>query len=220
MLFVFDLDDTLINTFECITLFAYKSLLKEIKDREIKDLSLHKAFTEIKEIRRVCLSSRKTLQIFFQKHAIPTPWEWAFDFVQTFEGYDAITLNQGVSDCLSVIRGNTCAIVTKGIAKRQRKKIDRSSLHKFNFARIVVVESGSKENAYHSIIKEFKPEKSILIADRKDDFVGTQGLFSQRVLFTPPYFSVAKPDFLVDLQLSNLKDLSAMLSSKDQNRKR
>jgi FMN phosphatase YigB (HAD superfamily) len=211
MLLVLDLDDTLINTFHSVTLPAYRSLISELNRRNNVQLPEKKAFKDLEYFRCTSQSSYHAMQRFFKKHDLKNSLEWALDYVYYYNDYGDVELSPGV---MSFLQDNTdvaCAIVTRGVESRQKQKIAKSFLRDFKFERVVVVPTGDKSLAYRSLIDEFNPGFCVLVADRSDDFMHTEGLFSKRVLFTPSYFLEAQLNFFADLKLSNFKDLRDVL---------
>ena len=211
MLLIFDLDDTLIDTFHSVTILAYKALILELNKKRSVQLNVDQALVELIELRFYAGSSMKTLELFFNLHKIESSLKTAFDFVYCFRNYFEIELSPGVYEFLKKNKHIKKVIVTRGVEDRQRDKIRKSKLSMFHFEKVVVVSSGDKSQAYQEVLNEFKPKKSILIADRKEDFAYTQGLFTKRVFFVVPYFKEVKLDFFEDLKISNLKDLADVL---------
>lgn len=211
MLFIFDLDDTLIDTFHSITVRAYKALIVKIKKKHPLQIDADKALASLIEYRTGMSSSRSAMKSFFVEYNIQMNIESALDFVYSFNDYPEAVLNPGVYDFLKEISQEKSVIVTRGIESRQLEKIQKSLLSSFFFERIIVVGSEDKSEAYKDVLQQFRLEKSILVADREEDFKDTQGLITKRVLFVPSYFKRAKSEFFVDLEISNLKDLRGVL---------
>ena len=169
MFLIFDLDDTLIETSKCLALPAMKRAFTAMLE---EGLNLEEsAFEDLLKINASSISSRASVQTFWEKHsnkkeildaglsALSSPFE------------DSISL-EPVPDALEILEElqGVCplALVTMGTPKLQRQKMKKAGIQLQRFSTLIVGRGPSKKKDYQRVALELglPCEEGVVCGDR------------------------------------------------------
>ena len=164
MLIIFDLDDTLIKTTECIApyklLKSFESVDRKFRDFQmLKRLSLgsfgsKEALIEYLEVYNYPYAGqKKILDFFINDKSLPNVIEFLPGAIELIK---------------QLIPEHDLVLVTRGKKEFQIQKIEKAGLQKQYFKEIIVVETGTKFASYKNIQDNYKRDGSeiLVIGDR------------------------------------------------------
>ncbi len=170
MLIIFDLDDTLIDSWNYSFPFRVNLIAKKLHEEGLSqsEEEIYKGIMEQNSTSANGIGAiknyLKTLQIDLEleKLAIKT-------LVEPVEGQVKIPLIDGAQKIVEAVKEkNTLAIVTHGNEKEQKRKFLDSGLDEKSFAKVVVTPGYDKGPAYSNLCEEleFSPTNSLVIGDK------------------------------------------------------
>jgi HAD superfamily hydrolase (TIGR01549 family) len=168
---IFDLDDTLIDTFYSIIPHRLEAiwLLMIARGLEVEDpqqekeifFSYHEQSSSSEETIVKFLHGKKNRDFFF---------EIAMKELQSIEGLNNIVVKplEHVLDTLSLLKSHKLFIVTKGKPELQLKKLEKSGIDKALFSNIFTAEAKGKMCIYKEILQkeQIPPSCMVVIGDR------------------------------------------------------
>lgn len=156
MLWIFDLDDTLLDTSAALTRWLEKQFLKQavFKVHHLNAVApnFQKVLEEITELDPIC---GEKLQVAYRK-------------LQQNPAQLEIAMAKGAHNVLQYLSEKyTLALVTRGIPGFQREKMQRARLPLELFREVCVV-LGGKQQCYESLSKKLhmQPEQVVVVGDR------------------------------------------------------
>jgi len=223
MLFIFDLDDTLIETTEKITPVRLQKALNKVIEAGLKIVDYDKALKLLKRLNFTCQSSRQTLSEFIELYGgNKDQYQLAQEIVYHSKDSESDCLkNESTLKILSEIaQSHTLAIVTHGNFNIQMQKIKRFGIDEDLFCDIIVTDKNDKGIHYEEIMTKrgFEPFEVVVIGDRISSdleeavFLGCttvhvrQGRGAQ----------IQDQQFYIDYTISDLNDLNFILETIEQ----
>lgn len=181
-LLIFDLDDTLIDTFNYLSPIKLREAFKAMLKAGLKTASEKEAWELLQNINLKSISVKQTFQNFLKDNNSPEHQNLVNSTVETNKLLE-IALNEyykkipedcclnTTPDALEVIKElqkkYKLAIVSKGEEELQYKKIKKSGIQQSWFKKIIIV-SEEKKTAYQSLLQENKyPNSEILVCGDK-----------------------------------------------------
>lgn len=165
MLIIFDLDDTLIQTSRFITPWRFEKVLQGLGFQQ----SLHaKVSYDLMNCHMTFDSSHEALQAVFKNHDIPhAHFESAKRFLDSFDDTIPVELFNGVKTLLENLRTkHKLVLVTKGRQDQQQLKIQKAGLSDGFFEHMLIVDVGSKKQAFSQLALGYDSKNVLVIGDR------------------------------------------------------
>ncbi len=167
MLIIFDLDDTLIETSQCLTPFRLERALRKMIALGMQIDSFERALHFLVEINQTASSSHKALTSFAQLY--PGGMQTLELALETFQEPLPVNLElalaEGALELLEQLSlHHTLALVTIGHRELQLSKMEKAGLQQGLFSKITVIspsheEGGcSKKPYYEALLQEFQEE--------------------------------------------------------------
>lgn len=162
MLVIFDLDDTLIETSKCLTPYYLKLAFSEMQQAGFEGdfkqlLSINKRALSAKNALYEFCSEKKILERGLEALSSPLPDEIFLEIVP------------GALEVLEELQKNhTLALVTRGRADFQWKKLKKAGIQPGQFSKLVASDGPSKKLSYQTVLNELKvdPKDTIVCGDR------------------------------------------------------
>jgi putative hydrolase of the HAD superfamily len=153
---VFDLDDTLVDTSGCLVPHQTELALRALREA---GLTLPPGSgEELHRLNREAASSQEAIEQFLEQYQLSSEWR----HVALPALYPAVMPDvalypaPGALELLAELaRGHTLALVSRGATSFQKKKLEKAGIDTSLFSKIVIVETGSKQPAYRSLLEEF-----------------------------------------------------------------
>ncbi|MBN2479516.1 MAG: HAD family hydrolase [Parachlamydiales bacterium] len=214
MLIIFDLDDTLIDTYKCIVPTMLKQALLEAIKKGYQIKNFEKEYEKLLKIDRNSKSSKDTFEKFFKNDSK------FLDIVN--KAYISLYPNdikiftlKGVKKILKELSENhKLAIVTKGNKKFQLFKIKKAGIDSSLFSKIEVTQKENKGIFYKKIIDElgYKAEDCFVCADKiKVDLKPAKELGITTIHMKWGRSRKEKKDENVDFQIKNFEEIKQVL---------
>lgn len=217
MLIVFDLDDTLIKTTAEITPFKLELLIESLKEEGF--LLSHLDLLDLKRLNQGAEGSEVALIEFFEMY--PHRKGCIGRAINLFKSQEVLPEDAFCSPNVlelieSLSQDHTLALVTKGKTTFQNKKISSYKLPTSRFSEIIIVEKGSKYDAYSQIMKKVGlfSKDCVVVGDRIEaDLIPAKRLGSYTVHVRSGRGSCAsqQKDNIIDYQICSLSELSAII---------
>lgn len=174
MLIIFDLDDTLVDTFRCLTLPKLKeSLIHMIQGGLKLDCSFERAWADLKRCNVEAKDSKEALSSFlpdFKNGELFLEQSIAYVYESSDEGLNLKPVLGAIEGLKKLKKKHTLACVTKGFRGRQLRKLEKAGIDWALFSKIVVTQSSSKKVSYQKVLREcgFSPEETLVCGDKFD----------------------------------------------------
>ncbi len=171
MLIIFDLDDTLVKTSECITHILLERSLRAMVNKGFKVQSFYQALFLLKEFNKQASNAEEALKKFvISMHEdlkfIPIGKEQLTNF----------TLDMPIFPLESAVKTlhllkekkHTLCLVTVGKDSLQRQKLEKAGIDPILFSKIIVSEDRNKKPHYERLLAEFaySPTQVMVCGDR------------------------------------------------------
>lgn len=165
MLIIFDLDDTLIQTSRLITPWRFEKVLQALGLQQ--DLYA-KLSCDLMNCHMSFDSSQEALQAVFKTHDIHrTHFDVAKGFLDSFDDTIPVELFSGVEILLKVLKTNhKIVLVTKGRQDQQKLKIQKAGLSDGFFEHMIIVDTGSKKQAFSQLATGYDSKNVLVVGDR------------------------------------------------------
>ena len=172
MLIIFDLDDTLIDSWNTSIPIKLKIALQEMikAGLEVKDEKI--AFQRILELNESTDNGKTTLQTFLQELNNTNEKTLEIGHHAYYGGPVIDIVRPPLPGAIEVLqqlhKNHTLSIVTHGEEETQNDKINRAKIDTSLFKKIIITPKYDKLNSYKQILEElhFPPENSIVIGDK------------------------------------------------------
>ncbi|MBT7332436.1 HAD family hydrolase [Candidatus Woesearchaeota archaeon] len=183
MLIIFDLDDTLIDSWNTSIPIKLKIALQEMIKAGLKVKDEEIAFQRILELNESTDNGKTALQTFL--HELNNTDEKLLEIGHhAYYGGPVVDIIRpplpGAIEVLQILHKNhTLSIVTHGEEETQNDKITRSKIDTSLFKKIIITPKYDKLNSYKQILEElhFSPENSVVIGDKyKTDLIPAKTL--------------------------------------------
>ncbi len=222
MLIIFDLDDTLIDTFGSITPFRLKKALQKMVHEGLEIQNLSKAQKKLSQINQTAQTSNEALFLFLKQ-------------LKNSKKYLALALKEMVSlpfpedikvqttpkaiDTLRDLQKHKLFIVTIGAQKGQYEKLKKAGIDRCLFSNIYACDSKDKKPFYQKILKDegIDPQRVYVVGDRVyRDLEPAKKLGCITVHMKWGRGLCLKEDkSCVDFEISKLEELKEILSLKE-----
>lgn len=194
MLIIFDLDDTLVDTYRCLTIPKLKETLIHMVQGGLKlDCSFEHAFNELVTCTRSAPSGREALISFlpdFKNGADFLESSTNYLYESSDEGLDLAPV-EGALQALNQLKENhTLCLVSAGFEGRQKRKLEKAGIDSGIFGRIEVTQARRKGDIYLRLMEElgFSPKQTIVCGDKFDVDIEPAvrlGCFTAHAEFSP-----------------------------------
>lgn len=222
MLIIFDLDDTLIKTSDCITNVLLERCLVAMVRKGFKIQDFHKALTDLKRINQEVSNTEEALKKFVAYR------QEGLEFIAVAQTQIAnLTLDMPIFPLESAIemlhslkkKKHILCLVTIGKNSLQRQKLEKAGIDPILFSKIIVSEDKNKQPHYERLLAEFaySPSQVLVCGDRVTADLEpairlnckTVHILSGRGLSTKERTSQAKITYRISslIELDNLEEL-------------
>ncbi len=172
MLIIFDLDDTLIDTFGCSQPVKFRIALEKMIAADLKVDSFEAAFQLLMNINSTASNGKETLHKFLQQY--PTSekiFQTGLDAYYGGEQLDfPINTLPGAQELLAQVQqqGHQLVLVTAGVEEEQYGKMKKAKIHPHLFHKVVLTDEYDKKKKYKSLQEEFscQPENILVCGDK------------------------------------------------------
>jgi FMN phosphatase YigB (HAD superfamily) len=170
LLIIFDLDDTLIRTSECITPVKFKSALVRMVS-EGCFLDIESDFSLLMDLNARAPSARDAFENFTKQRGIEEKYlkSALHEVYQTSLAGISIPAVEGALEVLLQLKKeNYLALVSMGEEERQLDKMEKAGIDSSIFYKISILDGGSKRVAYQELIEDLSisPAEVLVIGDR------------------------------------------------------
>ncbi|MBI5346029.1 MAG: HAD family hydrolase [Chlamydiae bacterium] len=169
MLIIFDLDDTLIDTSNCIVPIMLKKALGKMISEGLKVNNFEEALAKLLDINKFSEHSYDAIKTFLEDEKMESLYDIGVQAVYSDipDEIEILPLRGAKTLLKELSNKYKLAVVTKGREANQLKKLKKSGLDTSFFSKIMVTE-GDKGACYQKIIDEFKilAERVIVCGDR------------------------------------------------------
>lgn len=217
MLIIFDLDDTLINTDDCIVPIMYREALRAMVNAGLKVDSFEDALELIKQIDQTSPSGEAALAGFLNTIGAEDTF-LAAGIKRYYEDISVPFIDrlEGANEIIRFLRQNhQLALVTKGVQEQQWMKIKMSGINHHCFSKIIVVENGSKKEHYQKVLEElnYSPSQACVCGDSFErDLLPAKELGMKTILMRWGRGKKVPPDETeIDYCISELKEIKNIL---------
>ena len=172
-LIIFDLDDTLIDTWNCFLPVELKGALLAMIQEGLVVEDVEKAFTLLMEINGKSPDGTSAIRKFLQK--IGADERFLDVAIQSYYHCShsdfKITPLPGVVETLPVLKKRyALALVSRGIERIQRLKVDKAGIDAKLFSDVIVTLNYDKGDAYQKLLLKQKclPREALVVGDKYD----------------------------------------------------
>ncbi|NQV91493.1 HAD family hydrolase [Candidatus Woesearchaeota archaeon] len=183
MLIVFDLDDTLIDSWNTSIPIKLKIALQEMIKAGLKVENEETAFQRLLKLNDSTDNGKMALQTFLQELNINNEKILEIGHHAYYGGPVVEIVRPPLPGALEVLQQlhqhHTLSLVTHGEPATQNDKIKRAHIDASLFKKIIITPHYDKLNSYKKILQElnFKPENSVVIGDKyKTDLLPAKAL--------------------------------------------
>ncbi|MAG73718.1 hypothetical protein CL620_05340 [archaeon] len=181
MLIIFDVDDTLIDTWNYSMQPQLKRGLNAMVDAGLQVDDVNAAFREVSALNDTTANATETYSQFVgNKGADTTFVQIAMDAYNTPIESIAIPFLDGAKEVVETLsKTHSLALVTHGVEATQQRKIDNVELDRSLFVSIIVSKKYDKKEHYQKIMGEtgFAADKIVVIGDKfKSDLLPAKEL--------------------------------------------
>jgi putative hydrolase of the HAD superfamily len=171
LLIVFDLDDTLVRTSECITPILLERCLLRMVNKGFEVTDSHQALVDLKRINKESANIGEALEKFLNiKQQSPDFIAVAQEEVHNFILDMPIFPLESAIEILYALkkRKHILCLVTIGKEILQRQKLEKAGIDPILFSKIIVSEDKNKQPHYEKLLAEFNysPSQVLVCGDR------------------------------------------------------
>ncbi|QZA59042.1 HAD family hydrolase [Candidatus Rhabdochlamydia porcellionis] len=171
MLIIFDLDDTLVKTSDCITYILLERSLRAMVNKGFKTQNFNQALFLLRELNKQASNAEEALKKFI------IGMRENLEFINIGkEQLTNFTLDMPIFPlelavetlCLLKRKKHSLCLVTIGKDSLQRQKLEKAGIDPILFSKIVVSEDRNKKPHYERLLAEFgySPEQVMVCGDR------------------------------------------------------
>lgn len=171
MLIIFDLDDTLIDTSNCITPVKFQRAISHMIEQGCGLLDGNASLDLLLKLDKESLSAKEALQKFIKITGLSSQY-YAIglkEIYDTFpEGIIIKPLKGAIETLLELRLENLLALVSVGKPEQQLFKLEKAGIDSSFFYKIFISEEQDKKKYYEQLIDELKlsPNQVIICGDR------------------------------------------------------
>lgn len=163
MLIIFDLDDTLIKTSDCITSVLLERCLSAMVRKGLKIQSFSKALVDLRKFNQEASNAKEAIIKFI------TSRQEGLEFIAVAQTQIAnLTLDMPIFPLDSAIemlytlkkKKHILCLVTIGKDSLQRQKLEKAGIDPILFSKIIVSEDKNKQPHYERLLAEFAHSSS------------------------------------------------------------
>ncbi|MBS3116998.1 HAD family hydrolase [Candidatus Woesearchaeota archaeon] len=223
MLIIFDLDDTLIDTFGCSQPVKFRLALKKMIQAGLKVTSFDAAFQQLMEINKTTTNGKETLRRFLNPcHSSENIYALG---VNTYYGGKQFNFPvhalEGALDLLTYLRDqhHDLVLITSGVKEEQYGKMKKAKIDPSVFRKIILTGDYNKKKEYLIIQKDlaYPPHEIIVCGDKfKTDLLPAKelGMKTVHVLWGRGKVDFPSPGE-VDYSITKLRELKKIIADYD-----
>lgn len=215
-LVIFDLDDTLVDTWGCITPHLIRQAIQEMAGEGLKIDSVEAAIKRLAEINNVSKNGEEAIIRFLQELGADLTYVdigkrgfYNFNF-----GYEIKTL-PGAAEMFEKTDAEF-VLVSKGEPQAQLEKIRKAGIDPAVFRKILIVPKYDKKEYYQTIIEEFSCDKEqcFVCGDRYEtDLLPAKELGLKMIYIQWGRGKISPPDDQdVNYRITNLKEIISIVN--------
>lgn len=174
MLIIFDLDDTLVDTYQCLTIPKIKETLIHMVQGGLKlDCSFEQAFNDLVACTRAAPSGRDALISFlpdFKNGADFLESSTNYLYESSDEGLDLRAIPGAIEALEKLQEKHALALVSVGFEGRQLRKLEKAGIDSRFFAKIEITQVRRKGGIYLKLMEELGvcPQETLVCGDKFD----------------------------------------------------
>ncbi len=209
MLFIFDIDDTLVDTSATITPYRVQKALQKLVEKGLVT-DLETASQEMAFFQKKARTSKEALQAFFQKHHLPlSHLTFALDalYKDDLAPDTPVRTTPFAVETLQALSSYPLYIVSKGYDYLQHQKLEKAGIDTAIFCKILIDNVGNKGLFYQKILNE-NPSTAVMVGDQVEgDLLPAKklGLWTVHMRWGRGVIPSQNP--CVDFQISELKEM-------------
>ncbi len=215
MLIIFDLDDTLVDSWNGTMQVKFKEVVAFLSSKGVEA-----NFEKLWEINGHASNGNEALDKFFDFEGIKDKEliKEAIELYYTEPNTDfSIRLVDGAKELLENLKNHTLVVVTQGEEKWQIEKFSKSGLDNSLFSKIIVTPKYDKGDCYSELLKEFSvsASNSLVVGDKyKTDLLPAKklGMKTAHIKWGRGKILVPK-EGEVDYIIGNLKELQGIIEN-------
>ena len=213
-LIIFDLDDTLIDTYGSALLIKMKIALTKMVSAGLKINDFEESYRRLLELNETCFNGTEALKSFLHEvNAEDNFLEIGKDYYygKSEQDYEINPLPNALTVLSELSQDNCLALVTFGDEEEQFRKMNKAGIKETLFKKIIITQDYNKKNEYLKIIGRFNflPENVIVVGDKVDsDLIPAKKLGMVAVHMQWGRGKLFKPkDGEADYSINNLNEL-------------
>src|SRR3989338_1135499 len=221
-LLIFDLDDTLIDTFSTFSPSRLSDSLQTMIDYGLKIDSPSEALKRLIEIDSKSSSVKETIKNFVTEISAFEVEKYSSigikKYYEEFKGNCQLKPVDGALELLQKLQKRyNLAIVSKGLKETQYWKINKAGIKKECFKKIIIV-SEEKKTAYASLLQEngYKSSEVLVCGDKYElDLVPAKELGLTTIYFIWGRAKNNKNKVITDYTINDLKEILKIVKLKE-----
>lgn len=171
MLIIFDLDDTLVKTSDCITHVLLERSLRAMINKGFKVQNFYQTLFFLKELNKQASNAEEALKEFvFSMHGDLEFINIGKKQLANFRLDMPILPLELAIETLHLLKKkeHSLCLVTIGSDSLQRQKLEKAGIDPILFSKIIISEDRNKKPHYERLLAEFeyKPEQVMVCGDR------------------------------------------------------
>ena len=219
-LLIFDLDDTLIDTWGAFFPTLTNQAIQEMADQGLKLASLEAAQKRLGEINNYSKNGNAAIKVFLNEIKADQKFlEFGKKGFYNFNFKYDINLLPGVEDIFNNLDADFI-LVSKGDKDSQLEKLRKSKLKEENFIKIMIVPDYDKTEPYKKILDEqgYSPQDCYVIGDRYEmDLIPAKKLGMKTICILWGRGKISPPkEGEVDFIVKDLKEIIKIINEENE----
>lgn len=168
MLLIFDLDDTLVNTWGCCIELKLKLALETMISAGLDVVDKEESLKRLLEINRKSTNAREALQKFLSEIGGLQYLDVGVKANYGPAEMPVKTLLGAVEVLKELKNGNILTLVSHGVEEEQLRKMKSAGISKELFSEIIITNNYDKQEEYQKLLKRFSysPSQAIVCGDK------------------------------------------------------
>ncbi|MBU0470273.1 MAG: HAD family hydrolase [Nanoarchaeota archaeon] len=172
MLLIFDLDDTLIDSFGCSQPIKWKLALKEMVKAGLQVKDFDQAYNLLIKINEASKNGKEALEKFLEELHSKEYYQVGVKAYYGGEQFDfpIDPLEGAVKVLKELSKKHDLILISHGVEEEQYGKMKKAGLDQNFFKKIIITNEYNKRKHYEKVVREFGylPSEGLVIGDKVD----------------------------------------------------